>query len=117
MAIIIDEYGGTAGIATIEELLEEIVGELGDELTRTSREFEAIDEHTYQIDGGMRIDEANEQLRLNLPDGDYETVAGLVLSLLGHIPKEGERVKCDELKLVVTQMKGMKIEKILVSKE
>jgi putative hemolysin len=117
MAIIIDEYGGTAGIATIEELLEEIVGELGDELTRTSREFEAIDEHTYQIDGGMRIDEANEQLRLNLPDGDYETVAGLVLSLLGHIPKEGERVKCDELKLVVTQMKGMKIEKILVTKE
>jgi putative hemolysin len=117
MAVVIDEYGGTAGIVTLEELLEEIVGELGDELTRTIQVFETIDEHTYQIDGGMRIDEANEQLELNLPEGKYETVAGLILSLLGHIPKEGEQVKCGELKLAVTQMKGMKIEKILVTKE
>ena len=115
-AIIVDEYGGTAGLVTLEQLAEEIVGSLGDELTKWEKKFEAIDINTFQIDGGMRLEQANEELNLGLPLGDYETVAGFVLSILGHIPKEGEQIKYLDLTLTITEMKGVKIEKLLVTK-
>ena len=117
LAIVVDEYGGTAGVVTLEQLLEVIVGEIGDELAKVTREFEAIDERTYQIDGGMRVDEVNEELKLGIPPGEYETIAGFVLSTLGHIPKEGEKLQYDNLRLVVTEMKGRKISKILVERK
>lgn len=116
MAVIIDEFGGTAGIVTLEQLVGEIVGELGEELIQTEKEFETIDEKTFQIDGGMRIDQANEELGLDLPTGNYETVAGFVLNVLGHIPKPGERLKYNGLMLVITQMRGAKIEKIRITR-
>ena len=65
----------------------------------------------------MRIEEVNEEMDLELPEGDYETVAGFVLALLGHIPKQGERVRYKGLKLVITRMRGMKIEEVLLTKE
>lgn len=117
LAIVIDEFGGIAGLVTMEQLLEKIVGEFGDELAKTRKSFETIDENTFQIDGGMRIEDANEQLELGLPEGQYETVAGFVLNVLGHIPKEGEQLRHDNLKLVITEMKGVKIEKILVARD
>jgi CBS domain containing-hemolysin-like protein len=117
LAIVVDEYGGTAGVVTLEQLLEVIVGEIGDELAKATRDFEAIDERTYQIDGGMRVDEVNEELKLGIPSGEYETIAGFVLSILGHIPNEGERLQYDNLRLVVTEMKGRKISKILVERK
>ena len=126
MAVAVDEYGGTAGIVTTELLLEEIVGELGDELRPREREFEAVDERTIQVDGGMSIHDANEELELDLPEGEYETVAGFVLSRLGHIPQEGEQIVYDSaedgrgsgpsLRLVVTEMHGRKIERVLVQR-
>jgi putative hemolysin len=116
-AVVVDEFGGTAGLVTLEQLLEEIVGEFGDELAKVRRSYETISENSFQIDGGMRLDDANEQLELELPEGEYETVAGFVLSLLGHIPKEGEQLKYNNLKFVVTDIKGVKIERILVTKE
>jgi len=117
MAVAVDEYGIISGIVTLEHLVEEIVGEMGDELTLMAKEFEYIDEQTVQIEGGMRVEEANEELGLELPDGEYDTVAGFLLNLVGHIPKEGEQVRFGNLKLVVTEMRGVKIEKILVTKE
>jgi len=99
MAIVVDEYGGTAGIVSLSRLMEEIVGPV------------------FQVDGGMRIEEANEELGLELPEGDYETVAGFVLNLLGRIPKQGKQLKYHGLKMVITQMKGHKIEEILLTKE
>jgi CBS domain containing-hemolysin-like protein len=117
MVVVVDEYGGTSGIVTMETLLEEIVGRLGDELTGAVKEFEYIDEQTIQVDGGMRVEEANEELGLGLPQGDYETVAGFILSLLGRIPREGEQVRYDGMKLVVGEMHGLRIEKILVTRE
>lgn len=117
LTMVVDEFGGTAGLVTMERLLEEIVGEFGDELAKVRKTFETIDENSFQIDGGMRLDDANEKLALELPQGEYETVAGFVLSMLGHIPKEGEQLKYSNLKLVITEMKGLKIEKILVTKE
>ena len=117
MSIVVDEFGGTSGLVTMEKLLEEIVGEFGDELARVRKTYETIDENSFQIDGGMRLDDANEKLELELPEGDYETVAGFVLDLLGRIPKEGEQLKYNNLKFVITEMKGVKIERILVTKE
>lgn len=118
MTVVIDEFGGTAGIVSLSGLMEEIVGPVGDELAAIEKEYESIDEYTFQVDGGMRVEEANAEMELNLPESeDYETVAGFVLDLLGHIPKEGERLKYKQLKIVITEMRGMKIEKIRLTKE
>ena len=117
MAVIVDEYGGTAGIVSLSRLVEEIVGAVGDELAEAEKEYEAINEYTFQIDGGMRIEEANEEMGLELPEGDYETVAGFILDLLGHIPKMGARLRYKGANLTITEMRGVKIEKILLTKK
>ncbi|MFC1953849.1 transporter associated domain-containing protein, partial [Chloroflexota bacterium] len=117
VAVVVDEYGGTAGIVTLSGLLEEIVGAVGDELAEVDKEFEAIDEHTFQVDGGMRIEEINEEMGLDLPESeDYETVAGFILSLLGRIPETGEGIHYKTVNLRITEMRGLKIEKILLAK-
>ncbi|MEE9583828.1 MAG: hemolysin family protein, partial [Dehalococcoidales bacterium] len=117
MSVVVDEYGGTAGVVSLSRLMEEIVGPVGDELAAAEKEYETIDEYTFQIDGGMRIEEANEELGLGLPEGEYETVAGFVLHLLGRIPKQGQQLKYRGLKIVITKMKGLKIEEVLLTKE
>ena len=118
MAVIVDEYGGTAGVVSLSRLVEEIVGQVGDELASVEKEYEAINEYTFQIDGSMRIEEANEEMELELPEGeDYETVAGFILNLLGHIPRRGEQLKYKNLKIVITKMRGLKIEDVLLTKE
>ena len=118
MAVVIDEYGGTAGIVSLSRLVEEIVGQVGDEMAGIEKDYEIINENTFQIDGGMRVSEANEEMELKLPEGeDYETVAGFILDLLGHIPRRNEQLRYHGLKIVITEMKGQKIEKILLTKE
>jgi putative hemolysin len=117
MTVVVDEFGGTAGIVSLSRLMEEIVGPVGDELAAIEKEYETINEYTFQIEGGMRIEEANEEMGLELPTGDYETVAGLVLHLLGRIPKQGEQLRYKGMKIIITEMRGKKIEKILVTKE
>jgi putative hemolysin len=118
MCVVVDEYGGTAGVVSLTRLVEEIVGEVGDELAGIEKDYEVINEYTFQIDGSMRIDEVNEEMELDLPEGeDYETVAGFVLSLLGHIPKRYEQLRYKGLKIVITEMRGLKIEKILLTRE
>ena len=117
MVVVIDEFGVTSGIVTMGQLVAEIVGEMGDELVKADKDFEVIDDRTIQIDGGMHVEEANEELGLGLPTGDYDTVAGFLLSLLGHIPREGEQLRYGNLKLAVTQMRELRIEKILVTKD
>ena len=118
MAVVVDEYGGTAGIVSLSRLVEEIVGEVGDEMAGIEKDYEIINENTFQIDGGMRVSEANEEMELHLPeDEEYETVAGFILHLLGHIPRRNEQLRYHDLKIVITEMKGQKIEKILTTKE
>ena len=117
MCVVVDEFGGTAGVVSLSRLVEEIVGPVGDELAEVEKEYEVINEYTFQIDGSMRIEEANEEMELELPEGDYETVAGFVLQLLGRIPKPNEQLRYKGLKLVITEMRGLKIEKILLTKE
>ena len=116
-AIVVDEFGGIAGMVTLGQLTEEIVGDIQDELTGEEKEFVVTGASTFQLDGGFRVEEANEELKLNLPSGDYETVAGFILSHLGRIPKQGEHFKYQNLKFVVTEMRGIKIEKVMVTRE
>jgi len=117
MGVVIDEYGGTAGIVSLSRLVEEIVGPVGDELAAAEKDYEIINEYTFQVDGGMRIEEVNQEMDVELPEGDYETVAGFMLSRLGHIPRTGEQLRYKGLKLVITKMRGKKIEEILLTKE
>jgi putative hemolysin len=117
MSIIVDEYGGTSGIVTLTQLVEEIIGEVKDELSTLEKEFEIIDESTFLVGGSMRVEDVNAEMNLGIPEGDYETVAGFVLKLMGRIPKTGEQSRYRDLKIVVTQMDGKKIEEIKVVKE
>ena len=116
LTMIVDEFGGIAGLVTLKQLMEEVVGPVGEEGMEPEMEYETIDENTYHIDGGMQIDEANEELDLDLPTGDYETVAGFILEALGHIPAEGEHLHHNGLHLVVTHVRGMRIEKVMVTR-
>jgi putative hemolysin len=117
MCVVVDEYGGTAGTVNFNQLIEEIIGPVGSEISGVERDYEVVDERTFQIDGGMRLTEANEEMELGLPEGDYETVAGFVLTLMGRIPRQGEQIKYKNLKIVITKMDAVKIEEILVVKE
>ncbi|UCD08022.1 MAG: HlyC/CorC family transporter [Dehalococcoidales bacterium] len=117
MAAVVDEYGGIAGIISLSLLVEEIVGAVGDEFAEAEKEYETIDENTFQIDGGMNIEEANAEMELDLPESeDYETVAGFILSHMGRIPRTGERLRYRGMNLTITEMRGMKIEKVLLSR-
>ena len=116
MAMAVDEYGGLAGLVTLKRLSEEVVGPVGEEGAAPEEEFEEISENTFQVDGGMSIDEANEEMEIDLPEGDFDTVAGFVLDLLGHIPSEGEQFEYNNLKLEIMQMDNLKIETIKVTK-
>jgi putative hemolysin len=116
MAIAVDEYGGTAGIVTLEQLLEEMVGNVGDELHPPEPEIVPIDEQTVEVEGTLSIEEAREELGLDIPDGEYDTIAGYVLSVLGRFPIEGESISLDGYRVTVTEMKGPKIETLRVTK-
>ena len=91
IAIIIDEYGGTAGLITMEDILEELVGDIFDEYDKEENEFEKIDENTYIIVGSMPIYDVNKLLNANIPEGDYDTLSGFLQEKLGRIPEEEEK--------------------------
>jgi len=116
IAIVLDEYGGTAGMVTIEDILEEVVGELADEYEAAEPEpIRQIDDLTYEVDGRVRIDELNERLRINVPEhADYETIGGYVFSSMGKIPKVGERCERDEFALQVIGAEPRRVTRVLL---
>jgi putative hemolysin len=116
MAVVVDEYGGVAGIVTVELLLEEMFGSVTDELGNPTREFTELDETTARVDGGMSIYDVRDELEYDLPEGDYETVAGLVLERLGHIPRPGEALQVNGYRLMVESLKGVKIESVRITR-
>jgi putative hemolysin len=116
IAIIVDEFGGIAGLVTLKKLLTELAGPVGEEGEAPEEEYEAIDEFTFQVDGGMDIDEAKEAFEIDLPTGDFETVAGFVLDHLGHIPVAGEQFEFDQIKVEVLEMRKFKVESIRLIK-
>ena len=114
MAVVVNEYSGVAGLVTLKRLLEVIVGPVGEEGEPAEEEFATIGENTYDVDAGMGIQEANDELKLDLPEGNYQTLAGFILERLGHIPQEGEQLYYKDLCLEVTEMKQVKIERVLI---
>jgi putative hemolysin len=114
MAVVVDEYGGVAGVVTLELLLEEMVGRVVDELGKSTEEYATIDEHRTRVDGGMSLYDLRSELDVELPEGEYETVAGFVLSRLGHIPREGETLTLDGYRVTVSEVKGVKIESVVI---
>jgi putative hemolysin len=116
MAIAVDEWGGTAGIVTLEQLIEEMVGPVHDELRPAEQEIQTIDERTTRVDGGLSIEEAREELGLEIPEGPYDTIAGFVLSELGRIPQEGEQLPYDGYRITVEEMRGPKIQQLRFTK-
>jgi putative hemolysin len=116
-AVVIDEFGGVAGVANLEHLAAEIMGSIGDEMIADEKEITPIDANTYEMDGGLRVEEANDQLDLDLPCGEYDTVAGFILSHLGRIPRQGEHFKFRDLKIAITEIANRKIERITITRE
>lgn len=116
MVAVVDEHGDAVGIVTLKDLAEEIVGRLEDEpKPKETPLYERLDERTLRVDGGLRVDEANEELGLHLPEGeDYQTIAGLILSRLQRVPTEGETLQVDGVQLEVERMKGPRIERVLI---
>jgi len=116
MGVVVDEYGGCIGLTTVEDLLEEIVGEIEDEYDKPEQKFEPYPGGGYIIDGEMEIDAINETIKLNLPTGDYETLAGLVLNHLETIPQPGEQIIVEDVRLTVKETSRRKIQTIIAIK-
>jgi len=114
LAIVVDEYGATQGIVTLEDLLEEIVGEIEDEYDLPDESVERLDETTIRIDGTFPIDDFNEQFGTALPVADYHTMAGLVFGGLGRAPREGDEFAHDHLYFRVVEIEGSRIERLQV---
>lgn len=111
-AVVIDEYGGTAGIITLEDVLEELVGEIEDEFDRDGLAVRRVGAGRHLVRGSMRTDRLEELLGLALPEGEYETVAGFVLDRLGRIPEGGETVTYDGWELTVTGVEGVRVTEV-----
>jgi CBS domain containing-hemolysin-like protein len=116
MAIVVDEYGGTAGLVTIEDLIEEIVGEIVDEYDKEEPLVEPIDDDTIRVDAKMPIDEVNELLGVDLPHEEWDTVGGLVFGLTGRVPVAGEKVKFDSIEFRTERVTGRRIQKVVIKK-
>jgi putative hemolysin len=114
MAVVVDEYGATQGIVTLEDLIEEIVGEIEDEFDLPDESIERVDDHTIRIDGTFPIDDFNEEFRQSLPQEDYHTVAGFVFGLLGRAAEPGDVVEHDGLRFIVVATEGSRIERLQV---
>ncbi len=114
LACVVDEYGGFAGIVTVEDLLESIVGNMQDEFDHEEEEITQLDENVFDVDGSCSIEELGELLDIDLPEGDYDTVAGFILDRLGRIPEEGEQptVEYNRLTLTVMSMDDRAIDRI-----
>jgi CBS domain containing-hemolysin-like protein len=117
LAIVVDEYGGTLGLITLEDLLEEIVGEIFDEFDRPEKAdiVQATAEGHLSVSGDLPVEELNERYALHLPLGDYVTIGGLVMAELGHVPAVGERVQVDGVVLSVTAMDHLRVERLEVT--
>lgn len=116
MAIVVDEYGGTAGLITLEDLIEEIVGEISDEYDAVEPSIEEIGVNEWRIPGRTSIDDLSETVGSQIPDTEWDTVSGLVFNVCQHVPYEGETVRYNELEFVIERVQGQRIVSVRVVK-
>lgn len=114
-AVALDEFGGTAGVVTVEDLLDELVGEMADEHDSSEAPVRRMSDGSYLVPGHMKIDELNERLGLSVPEGDYETISGFVLEKLGRVPARGERLSVEAVTLEIAVSTARRIVTIKVA--
>lgn len=114
LALVVDEYGGTAGLVTLEDLIEELVGEIRDEYDREEPMVEPLTAGDVRVNARMPVDEVNDLLHASLPEGDWDSIGGLVLHLLGHVPAPGEAVQADGWELVAEKVQGRRIRAVRI---
>lgn len=115
MAIVIDEYGSTAGIVTLEDLLEELVGDITDEYDTEIQNFCEISPGEYEVSGSMPVDDLGDMLDVSLPEGDWDSVGGMLLGILGHVPQTGEEVEAAGYRFRAEQVTSRRVDKIRVT--
>ena len=116
VAVVVDEYGSVAGLVTLEDLLEEIVGEITDEYDREEPQVEPAGDGRYRVNARLPVDELNEILEVELPDEEWDTVGGLMMAVLGHLPHQGERVDFEGLRFTAERVQGRRVAKVLVER-
>jgi putative hemolysin len=109
ITLVVDEFGGIAGLITLTKLVEQIVGRTGEEGNKPDRRFVTVNENSFVLDGGLKIGEANDELGLDIPEGDYETIAGFFLEQAQLMPDIGTRVRFGNLRMQIGEMEGAKI--------
>ena len=115
LVMIADEFGGVAGLVTLKRLIEDIVGPVGDQDQPRPEEVVALGRNTFEVDGGLSIADANERLGLDIPKGEYETVAGFLLERIGSVPEVGASVEHDAVSFSVTEMRGVRVARVRVT--
>jgi CBS domain containing-hemolysin-like protein len=116
VAIVVDEYGAVAGLVTLEDLLEEIVGEIADEYDREEPQVEPAGDGSYRVNAKLAVDELNELLEVELPNEEWDTVGGLIMGLLGRLPTQGESVELEGLRFTAERVQGRRIAKVLIER-
>jgi len=117
LALVVDEYGGISGLVTLEDILEELFGDIYDERDTRERPIHRIDEKTLMVSGALSIDEFNAVAGTSIPSGDFGTVGGYVLHLFGRLPSRGDEIAADGLRLLVRKVKGTRILSVRVTRE
>ena len=114
MAIVVDEYGGTAGLVTLEDLLEELVGDIVDEFDVEEPTVERCEDGSVVVSAGYSVDDAEELLDAELPHGTWDTVGGLMLDLMGRVPQAGDAVEADGFRLTAVDVRGRRIGRVRI---
>lgn len=118
LAVVLDEYGGMTGIVTINDLVEQLVGDLGDEEDEEEKLIEKLDQNTWQVNGSITLEELSKELGVVLKDEEYETLNGLIFDVAGTIPEEGEDIELPDagISIKVLRIENRQIEKALIKK-
>ncbi|RKX25423.1 MAG: hypothetical protein DRP47_09855 [Candidatus Zixiibacteriota bacterium] len=116
IAMVVDEYGGVAGLVTLEDIIEEIFGEIQDEHDQEQEDFSVLPDGRYLVDAGLLVDDLQDRLETDYEQGDYDTVGGLIYDLVGSVPREGQVVKWYGLEFVVEKLDGQRIVSVIVSR-
>lgn len=114
LALVVDEYGALAGLVTLEDLLEEIVGEIVDEYDREEPDVQPVGENRYRVNARLPVDELSELLDVELPNTEWDTVGGLMMGILGRLPSQGETVDFEGLRFIAERVQGRRIARVLV---